>query len=101
MSNRRSRRIPIASPIGSGSAMSPIQLTGTSACPSTSSGTWNSARPAIALGRCAERGPPAPDARHGIGRPEVGAGGEHEPDDEARDDDRELHAGPRPDPVEQ
>ena len=72
--------------------MSPIQLTGTSACPSTSSGTWNSASPAIA--------PAAPEARPtGSGcaprdrAAGVGAGGEHQPDDEARDDDASCTRG--------
>ena len=39
----------MASPIGSGSAISPIQDAGTSDRPSSSSGSWNSARPRITL----------------------------------------------------
>ena len=93
--------MPIARPIGSGSAISPIQLAGTSDVPEHELRHLEQRQPDDRARPRAERGPPAADARHGIGRPEVRAGGEHEPDDEARDDDRELDAGPRPDPVEQ
>ena len=49
--------MPIASPIGSGSAINPIQDAGTSDRPSRSSGIWNRARPRTALVSAPSVGP--------------------------------------------
>ena len=69
MSNRRSWRMPIASPIGSGRAISPIQLAGTSDLPEHAApGIWNSASPRTQLDARAERRPAAADPRDRIAR---------------------------------